>query len=318
MSVGTDSPENPNRSVENSSESQICSQKQLWEFWEGNNRFLCKGKFMTGPKKDNYHLIFTVIVAVLLPSVYLLAISKYIWNHVSPWILIFTVYFHLVSIVLFLLTTLTEPGIIPRKKLLIALGNFTEEFSGTLMFEENNRNSKFCTTCEIYRPPLAHHCYSCDNCVEDFDHHCPYVNNCIGKRNYLFFIGMVVHFVFLGVMQLVGIGFYFFYDPGVDASDESVICQKSVVITIVVVIATVCLITTLLLSFLCLFHFSLIFSGRTTKQVVKKDKEKVKKSCWKRSYSRFDPSLVLSDQQLLVLQSPQVEVNLDTENCSEN
>jgi palmitoyltransferase ZDHHC9/14/18 len=59
--------------------------------------------------------------------------------------------------------------------------------------------TKFCKTCDIWRPPRTHHCRTCDNCVETQDHHCVWLNNCVGRRNYRFFFVFVTSGALLGV-----------------------------------------------------------------------------------------------------------------------
>lgn len=51
--------------------------------------------------------------------------------------------------------------------------------------------TKYCKSCNIWRPPRAHHCRMCDNCVETQDHHCLWLNNCVGRRNYRYFFSFI-------------------------------------------------------------------------------------------------------------------------------
>lgn len=59
--------------------------------------------------------------------------------------------------------------------------------------------TKYCKTCNIWRPPRAHHCRLCDNCVETQDHHCVWLNNCVGRRNYRYFFTFVSSASFLSL-----------------------------------------------------------------------------------------------------------------------
>jgi palmitoyltransferase ZDHHC9/14/18 len=58
--------------------------------------------------------------------------------------------------------------------------------------------TKYCKTCNIWRPPRCYHCRNCDNCVETQDHHCLWLNNCVGRRNYRYFFAFVSSGTILG------------------------------------------------------------------------------------------------------------------------
>lgn len=73
----------------------------------------------------------------------------------------------------YLKAVFTGPGTAPRK---------------WKPFNPLHRSSlQFCTRCDGFKPPRAHHCKVCKRCCYKMDHHCPWINNCVGHDNHKFF-----------------------------------------------------------------------------------------------------------------------------------
>lgn len=52
---------------------------------------------------------------------------------------------------------------------------------------DGGQGYRYCTTCNIWRPPHAHHCKMCNQCVTYFDHHCDLLGCCIAELNHRWF-----------------------------------------------------------------------------------------------------------------------------------
>ena len=111
--------------------------------------------------------------------------------------------FWLLAVFLFLLSACTDPGIIKK---LEPMPQLPEEFHTEFLVETVNGVSvqrKWCSTCNLYRPLRAHHCRTCDCCIENLDHHCPWICNCVGVRNHRYFVGFIICTICLSI--LIGI-----------------------------------------------------------------------------------------------------------------
>ena len=108
------------------------------------------------------------------------------------------------TLLFFFKTSLTNPGIIPPN----VTSNKFRPPAPTVKIAANHEDHvysyspdptdplhptspyafKYCSTCNIYRPPRSKHCSRCNACVLLFDHHCPWVGCCVGLGNYRWFL----------------------------------------------------------------------------------------------------------------------------------
>ena len=187
--------------------------------------------------------------------------------------------------ILLLLTTITEPGIIPRNS--ITDGNEecqngeTKEKYVALYNGETIPVNK-CTKCQIYKPPRSFHCGECEACIEVFDHHCSWIGNCIGKRNrhYLlcFFTTISLHCCITGLINII----FLYQSSKTDETEESYRLAKSLLSIILLIVVVVSL---PFLGFLTIKHCYLLCNGFTlfeySNRIFKKSENKYDKGCFK-------------------------------------
>jgi len=95
----------------------------------------------------------------------------------------------------------TDPGIIPRQMGNNPEGGRKREY--ILVSNGSFIKLTYCYTCNIFRPPRASHCASCDNCCQRFDHHCIWLGNCVGKRNYKYFFLLVTILNINAIIEII-------------------------------------------------------------------------------------------------------------------
>ncbi|CAG8441979.1 2525_t:CDS:2 [Ambispora gerdemannii] len=137
--------------------------------------------------------------------------APFLYSHVSPAVVAVFIYLFLLALSSMLITSWTDPGIIPRNldpsppreefddgDHYYNLSQYSYVPTRSLPLPKNIRINgysmvlKYCETCKIYRPPRCSHCRQCNNCVENEDHHCIWLNNCIGRRNYRSFFTFIL------------------------------------------------------------------------------------------------------------------------------
>ncbi|KAF7138363.1 hypothetical protein RHSIM_Rhsim07G0178000 [Rhododendron simsii] len=103
-----------------------------------------------------------------------------------------------VGILLFLLTSFSDPGTVNAENVSLYLSAYPYD---NMIYSE-----KECSTCKILKPARSKHCSVCNRCVARFDHHCGWMNNCIGERNTRYFVAFLLWHFLLCVYGTVAIG----------------------------------------------------------------------------------------------------------------
>lgn len=180
------------------------------EGWMGNHAFLCQGKIMLG--SDAPSLFFTngllllgglMHFGVILPKLAKLSTKEELRQE-SRWVVLLSSPCHVFwfSVVLFALSWIflwiaacMDPGILPAvsSPIKAPIPNDGIPLGGPIGY-------RYCSTCNIFRPPRSKHCNSCNVCVSKFDHHCPWVGNCIGERNHRFFFVFLISIASLTIL----------------------------------------------------------------------------------------------------------------------
>lgn len=150
--------------------------------WMGNHAFLFKGKCMLGSDAPSLVLTNTLLLGcglyhflVVFPRLSESHTNTSLWYNTSMFLLV-------ASFILLWVTACLDPGIIPARS-----SPLRPEPPAGLVGHSSN-SYRYCSTCNIFRPPRSKHCNSCNVCVSEFDHHCPWTGNCIGERNHVWFV----------------------------------------------------------------------------------------------------------------------------------
>jgi palmitoyltransferase ZDHHC9/14/18 len=194
-----------------------------YEYFAGNMLFFLSGRCLNTRARP---LNAATLILTVLPAALFFAFSApWLWHHVSPAIPIIFAYIFYVCVSSFLHAALSDPGILPRnlhphppnpeeERDALVLGPAMTEWTMVKSFPSSHKAplpgrpndspeagaggsqamevpTKYCKSCDIWRPPRAHHCRVCDVCIETQDHHCVWLNNCVGRRNYRFFFSYV-------------------------------------------------------------------------------------------------------------------------------
>ena len=163
----------------------------------GENKLWCNKKCISGKK---YYYLFFVSFFYSIPFLTLLVIlfkMEPISSFIFTKIFLFILYF--IEIYSSFRIGCSDPGILPRQMPI----SFPKKISqGRCVIRGYLFNLNYCTTCDLFRPPRASHCSSCNNCVQKFDHHCKYLGSCVGKRNYKFFYLLILSLMIGNLYQI--------------------------------------------------------------------------------------------------------------------
>lgn len=140
------------------------SNYRLYHYWKGNNNFCLDGKFLNGLKQRSLKSRVTLLLIVLSFCIYLIFPAFYLYDKISPFITLLTIYTFILTIFFYFMTfryfslTSSDPGIIPKRPFLqLKRLRITHRVLGKekLIFDHHRQ---LCKTCKIRRPERSSHC----------------------------------------------------------------------------------------------------------------------------------------------------------------
>lgn len=250
---------------------------RTYQTWKGSNIFFLGGRVIFGPDVRSVFLSIFLLVAPV--AVFCVFVARKLLDefahHLGILVMVIAIVFTSYVVILLLLTSGRDPGIIPRNThppepeimdQSLEIGSSQTPQLRLPRIKEVMVNGmtvkvKYCDTCMLYRPPRCSHCSICDNCVERFDHHCPWVGQCIGRRNYRFF------FMFVSSATLLCIyvfGFCWVYVVKIKNSEESSIWGALIKTPASIVLIIYTFICVWFVGGLTVFHLYLISTNQST------------------------------------------------------
>jgi hypothetical protein len=148
------------------------------EGWMGNHAFLCRGKIMLG--SDAPSLFFTNVLlivgyifhfCIVLPKLRVIEFehpTSFLWFLSTATIFWSSAVLGTLTVVTLWISAMMDPGILPpvSSPIKAPIPGDHVPLGGPLGY-------RYCSTCNIFRPPRSKHCNSCNVCVSKFDQ---YVN----------------------------------------------------------------------------------------------------------------------------------------------
>ncbi|XAR48647.1 Protein S-acyltransferase [Bertholletia excelsa] len=252
--------------------------KRVYQVWKGSNKFFLGGRLIFGP--DARSLLVTLLLILVPVVIFCIFVAWHLRHKFSTYnagyaVLIAVIVFTIYVLVLLLLTSARDPGIVPRNS-----HPPEEEFRYDGSVEIGGRQTpslqfprtrevmvngmpvkvKYCDTCMLYRPPRCSHCSICNNCVERFDHHCPWVGQCVGLRNYRYFFCFVSSTTLLCIFVFAMSAFHI----KVLMDDHGTVWKAMRESPASVILMTYCFISLWFVGGLTGFHLYLISTNQTT------------------------------------------------------